>query len=142
MYFCVIFLRLVRGLDEWANARSRSLALSTLKGTVIGVHASHYLDQHLNHHVTKEPLLIALGGFPFALKANIERELLALKSLGVTPIFVFDGLEVGKPALDTPSRARSARALEQAWEFYDQQQAEQVVDAFRSAGMTEIFSKR
>lgn len=47
-------------------------ALSALKGAVIGVHASHYLDQHLNRHVTKEPLLIALRGFPFALKANIE----------------------------------------------------------------------
>ena len=128
-------LLLVRGLDEWASGRVQKLNLSALKGAVIGIHASHYLDQHLNHHVTKEPLLIALGGFPFALKANIERELKALKELGVSPLFVFDGLQVSKPALDSPSQARSARAAQQAWELYDQQQADQVVDAFSNAGM-------
>lgn len=103
---------------------------------MIGIHASHYLDQHLNHHVTKEPLLIALGGYPFALKAHIERELQALKNLGITCFFVFDGLEVGKPEPNLAAQAHSARALEQAWDFYDQQQAEQVVDAFSNAGIT------
>lgn len=49
--------------------------------------------------------------------------------------FVFNGLEVGKPMPDLPARDRSARALEQAWDFYDQQQADQVVDAFSNAGM-------
>lgn len=127
-------LFLVRGLDEWVNARSQTLALSALKGAVVGVHASHYLDQHLNHHVTKEPLLVALGGFPFALRANIERELNALKELGVSPLFVFDGLQVGRPAPDSPSHAQSTRAVEQAWGLYDQQQADQVVDAFSNAG--------
>ncbi|KMP08855.1 hypothetical protein CIRG_08536 [Coccidioides immitis RMSCC 2394] len=124
----------IRGFDDWATSRIQALSLSALKGAVIGIHASHYLDLHLNHHVTKEPLLIALGGFPFALKSHIERELQALKNAGVTCVFVFDGLEVGKPEPDIIAQNQSTRALEQAWEYYDQQQAEQVVDAFSNAG--------
>ncbi|KAL1953984.1 hypothetical protein VTO42DRAFT_1870 [Malbranchea cinnamomea] len=126
----------IRALDEWANARSQTLPLSALKGAAVGIHASYYLDQHLNHHITKEPLLGALGGFPFAQRANIERELQALKDQGITPVFVFDGLEVGKPVSDLPLRAQNARAFERAWELYDQQQADQVVDAFSNAGST------
>ncbi|WEW61006.1 hypothetical protein PRK78_006495 [Emydomyces testavorans] len=124
----------IRGFDEWAGSRSQALSLSALKGAVIGVHASHYLDLHLNHHVTKEPLLIALGGFPFALKSHIERELQALKNAGITCVFVFDGLEIGRPEPDIVAQNQSTRALEQAWNYYDQQQAEQVVDAFSNAG--------
>lgn len=116
------------------------MSLSALKGAVIGVHASHYLDVHLNQHVTKEPLLIALGGFPFALKSHIERELQALNNAGITPIFVFDGLEVGKPEPDLLAQNQSTRALDQAWEFYDQQQADQVVDAFSNAGRDTFLS--
>ncbi|KAI1945161.1 hypothetical protein LOZ57_004459 [Ophidiomyces ophidiicola] len=120
--------------DEWASSRSQTLSLSALKGAVIGIHASHYLDLHLNHNLTKEPLLIALGGFPFALKAHIEKELQALKNAGITCVFVFDGLEIGKPEQDIAAQNQSTRALRQAWEYYDQQQADQVVDAFSTAG--------
>ncbi|KAK2744408.1 hypothetical protein FQN57_004305 [Myotisia sp. PD_48] len=122
------------GLDEWASTRTQTLDLSTLKGASIGIHAKYYLDLHLNHYVTKEPLLIALGGFPFALRANIEREIRALKAMGIRLVFVFDGLKPGKPDHDLSAQTQNVRALEQAWEYYDQQQAAQVVDAFSSSG--------
>lgn len=124
----------VRALDDWARPRTAILDLSTLKDTVIGIDASHYLHQHLHHHSTREPLLIALGGFPFALRANIERELQALKSLGIGCLFVFDGLQFGQKEPENQTRAEQARAFEQAWELYDRQQADQVVDAFSNAG--------
>ncbi|KGQ01780.1 hypothetical protein PAAG_11503 [Paracoccidioides lutzii Pb01] len=124
----------IRAFDDWASGRAQTLPLALLKGAVIGIDASHYLDQHLNHHATKEPLLIALGGFPFSLKANIEKELQALKNAGITCVFVFNGLDFGKREPDFSTQADSTRALQQAWELYDQQQADQVVDAFSSAG--------
>ncbi|CRG90670.1 putative protein YlaA [Talaromyces islandicus] len=129
----------VRALDDWAASRPYTLALSSLKGTVIGIDATYYLYQHLHHHSTREPLLIALGGLPFALRANIERELRALKELGIGVAFVFDGLQFGVEESQTrarteSTRAESARAFEQAWDLYDQQQADQVVDAFSNAG--------
>ncbi|KAL1980154.1 hypothetical protein VTN96DRAFT_4585 [Rasamsonia emersonii] len=124
----------IRALDDWAAGRTVSLPLSALKGAVVGVDASHYIYQHLHHHSTREPLLIALGGFPFALKANIERELQTYKNLGITLVFVFNGLDFGRRDPQPQARAESARAFEQAWELYDQQQADQVVDAFSNAG--------
>ncbi|KAL1966789.1 hypothetical protein VTN77DRAFT_3754 [Rasamsonia byssochlamydoides] len=124
----------IRALDDWAAGRTVSLPLSALKGAVVGIDASHYIYQHLHHHSTREPLLIALGGFPFALKANIERELQTYKNLGITCVFVFNGLDFGRRDPQTHARAESARAFEQAWELYDQQQADQVVDAFSNAG--------
>lgn len=129
----------IRALDDWAASRAYTLALSSLKGTVIGIDATYYLQQHLQHPSTREPLLIALGGFPFALRANIERELKELRELGINFLFVFDGLQFG--AEDSQShvrnesrRAESARAFESAWDLYDQQQADKVVDAFANCG--------
>lgn len=83
---------------------------------------------------TREALLGALGGFPFALRANIEKELQIFKNLGVSCVFVFNGLEFGKKE-QRPQPPAASRSFEQAWELYDQQQADQVVDAFSSAGM-------
>lgn len=125
---------LVRALDDWAASHTLSLPLSSLKGAVIGIDASHYIYQHLHHHSTREPLLIALGGFPFALRNNIEQELQSFKNLGIACVFVFDGLEFGKRDPQTQARAERARAFEQAWDLYDKQQADKVVDAFSNAG--------
>ncbi|GKZ20091.1 hypothetical protein AbraIFM66951_008189 [Aspergillus brasiliensis] len=124
----------IRPLDEWAATRTQSLPLSALKGAVVGIDASHYISQHLLQPSTREPLLVALGGFPFALKNNIERELKAYKDLGVACIFVFNGLDFGKKDQRPHVQQESVRAFEQAWDLYDQQQADQVVDAFSSAG--------
>lgn len=125
-------------MDEWASTRVQSLPLSALKGAVVGIDASHYITQHLLHHSTREPLLVALGGFPFALKNNIERELQIFKNLGVACVFVFNGLDFGKKDQRPHVQPESVRAFEQAWGLYDQQQADQVVDAFSGAGM--LFS--
>jgi hypothetical protein len=122
-------------LDDWAASHTLSLPLSSLKGSVLGIDASHYIFHHLHHH--SEPLLVALGGFPFALKSNIGRELQTFKNLGITCVFVFNGLDFGPREHQTHARAESARAFEQAWDLYDQQEADQVVSAFSSAGTPE-----
>ncbi|GAB1214480.1 hypothetical protein ATERTT37_003643 [Aspergillus terreus] len=124
----------IRPLDEWLASRHSSLPLSALKGAVVGIDASHYISQHLLHHSTREPLLVALGGFPFALKSNIERELRLLKELGIATLFVFNGLDFGTKNQRPHVSPESVRAFEQAWDLYDQQQADQVVDAFSGAG--------
>lgn len=77
----------------------------------------------------------ALGGFPLALHKTVEKELQTWKSLGVQCVFVFNGLDFGKKEYRVQSQPASARSFEQAWELYDQQQADQVVDAFSNAGM-------
>ncbi|RDW62993.1 MKT1 family protein [Aspergillus mulundensis] len=128
----------IRALDDWVSGISArttsSLPLSALKGAVVGIDASHYISQHLIHPSTREPLLIALGGFPFALRSNIEKELQVFKDLGVACIFVFNGLDFGKKNQRPHVHHETVRAFENAWELYDQQQADQVVDAFSSVG--------
>jgi hypothetical protein len=111
-----------------------------LKGAVIGIDASHYINQQLLNQSTREALLGALGGFPFALRANVEKELQIFKSLEVSCVFVFDGLEFGKK--EKRAQPESQRSFEQAWNLYDQQQADQVVDAFSSAGMGSLYFPR
>lgn len=128
-------ISLVRAFDDWVNGRAQSLPLSALKGAVVGIDASFYISQHLVNQSTREALLGALGGFPFALKNNIEKELQTFKNLGVGCVFVFNGLDFGKKEYRTQTRPTSMRSFEQAWELYDQQQADQVVDAFSNAGM-------
>ncbi|KAJ5327329.1 XPG N-terminal [Penicillium brevicompactum] len=128
----------IRPLDEWAVGRTQSLPLSSLKDAVIGIDAAHYINQHLLNQSTREALLGALGGFPFALRANIEKEIHAFQSLGVGCIFVFNGLDFGKK--EQRAQPQASRSFEQAWDLYDQQQADQVVDAFSSAGMSPLSS--
>ncbi|CAG7989048.1 unnamed protein product [Penicillium salamii] len=127
----------IRPLDEWAVGRTQSLPLSSLRDSVIGIDASHYINQHLVNQSTREALLGALGGFPFALRANIEKELQLFKNLGVGCVFVFNGLDFGKK--EQRAQSQSSRSFEQAWDLYDQQQADQVVDAFSSAGMGSFY---
>jgi hypothetical protein len=50
-------------------------------------------------------LLIALGGFPFALRSNIEQELQNFKALNIACVFVFDGLDFGRRDPQTHTRA-------------------------------------
>ena len=57
------------------------------------------------------------------------------KNLGVACVFVFNGLDFGKKDQRPHVQPESVRAFEQAWGLYDQQQADQVVDAFSGAGM-------
>lgn len=125
---------LVRPFDDWVVGRTQSLPFSALKGAVVGIDASHFIEQHLINVSTREALLGALGGFPFALRSNIEKELQTFKNLGVGCIFVFNGLEFGKKDNHTAPQSAS-RSYAQAWELYDQQQADRVVDAFSNAGM-------
>ncbi|KAJ5973444.1 hypothetical protein N7481_010654 [Penicillium waksmanii] len=124
----------IRPFDDWVVGRTQSLPFSALKGAVVGIDASHFIEQHLINVSTREALLGALGGFPFALRSNIEKELQTFKNIGVGCIFVFNGLEFGKKDNLTAPQSAS-RSYAQAWELYDQQQADRVVDAFSNAGM-------
>ncbi|KAI5302343.1 alpha mannosidase-like protein, partial [Ascosphaera pollenicola] len=130
-------------LDEWAGHRGllQTLPLQTLSNTALGIDASFYLDQHLNHYSHKEPLLPALGGFPFSLKQYIERELRVLRDNAVQPVFVFNGLESESrrklsDRQNGPEERESAKRVEHAWELYAKGDALQVVEVFSSAGAT------
>lgn len=116
------------------ESRLQTSPLSLLKGTTVGVEASHFLDQYLKPYSKKEPLLPALGGFPFTLQHAIERDLDALSEADITTVFVFSGLEFATQVPDSDVDLESASLVEQAWNFYDQGQAGKAVNAFCDAG--------
>lgn len=105
-----------------------------MKDTVIGIEAAYYLDRLLNTPPSKEPLLSALGGFPFALKTHIENELETMQSLGIKPLFVFSGMDY--VAKEKPSRelSDSVRLNSEAWSLYNQQSPVEAVETFGNSG--------
>lgn len=125
-------------LDQWMASRQSTSPLSLLKDTTLGIEASHYLDQYLKPRAKKEPLLPALGGFPFTLQHAIENDLTALRAASITPLFVFAGLDFNHQVLDSDVDVESAPLIKEAWGYYSRGQAGNVVDAFLDAGKSAV----
>lgn len=125
---------MIQDFDAWSSNRSETNNFSDLEGSTIGIEAAFYLHRLLSLPPAKEPLLSALGGYPFALRAHIENEIEILRGLQITPLFVFNGLDVGKK--DRPFKASddAARLNAEAWDLYHQHLAEKAVDTFGNSG--------
>ena len=118
----------------------RAAKLEELAGYKIAIEASWYLQNLLDTPPAKEPLLSALGGLPFWLKAEIEEDLDQWKKYNVTPLFIFDGLSiVGKEEMVLRTAKDGARRSEEAWGLYNvaktPEQTKDAVTAFGNSGM-------
>ena len=82
----------MRYFDEWAEKERliRHGPLHFLKGSVIGIDATHFCKQFL-----VDPLLTALGGSPLALE-GFTNAVQNLKDGGIGLHFVFTGLQYAK----------------------------------------------
>lgn len=129
---------MLQDFDVWSVGRLEVSTFDELNSAVLAIEASFYLERLLTTAPAKEPLLSALGGLPFALKAHIENEIELLRKNGIRPLFVFDGLEVGKKY--TPFRAsdEAAGLNREAWDLYNLHQAEKAVDTFGSSGERKV----
>lgn len=104
-----------------------------LKDAVIGIEARHFLQKLLATDL-KEPLVCALGGFPFGLADVVEREVAAMRAAGFIPLFVFSGCAIqtrDKP-FTTPDEGSQQRS--HAWSLYDKGLGAEAVDAFGETG--------
>ncbi|RVX65906.1 hypothetical protein B0A52_10213 [Exophiala mesophila] len=107
----------IQKFELWASKHVDFCPLQSLKDAVIGVDASYYLDLRLNGN-NEEPLKHALGGIPFCYKKAVEDDIALLRQHGVTPIFVFNGLDfVNKSKPDSLS-VDSKRVQDEAWHHY------------------------
>lgn len=99
-------------------------------GVWIGVDAEEYLAEHLA--VRAEPLIPALGGLPFSLKAKVDEDIELFKQVGISLHFVFNGLEYTcrDRANILKASNRSFEALDHAWKVYDAGRADDSVSAF------------
>jgi len=82
------------GFVEWAKAEGLETlgGIEQFKGARVAIDAEDYLHSILTNPSTREPLLPALGGLPFALQKNVDDDLKNFAEAGVIPIFVFNGL--------------------------------------------------
>lgn len=101
--------------DAWAaNRILKSMPISALKNSVIGIDAAYYLEG-----TAKEPLLSAMGGFPLGLEPSLIRELHDLQSVGLRPHFVFNGLDDGVNQDPFGPSLAAAKVNAAAFETYD-----------------------
>ena len=85
-------------------------------------------------------MVAAIGGLPFTVTSAIKDHLERLKSIDITPVFVFNGLSL--PSNEQPfSKIDDGVMLRsKAWEQYDQGNAQESLDAFRKAGIVSALS--
>jgi len=135
----------IRSLDTWATShnKSQTLPLSVLKDTTIGIEADHYLLRLLTTSPSKEPLVTALGGFPFGLRYAVEGDIEDFQKAGIKPIFVFSGLKIVRNEKPFSVNDDGPAKRSQAWDLYDQGLASEAVEAFGAAATRglQIFHK-
>jgi len=119
---------------EWAAQEgcTSSGDLSQLKDKRVVVDADAFVDTLLTSAGTREPLLPALGGLPFAFKKHVNAYVNAFREHSITPTFVFPGIDLA--CRDRASIARESRAaaqsLNEAWNLYSQSKADEAVAEF------------
>ncbi|KAK4546310.1 hypothetical protein LTR36_001987 [Oleoguttula mirabilis] len=122
---------------EWAKAESLESVgpLEQFRDTRIAIDAEDYLNALLTTTLTREPLLPALGGLPFALQKHVDEDLAGFRDAGITPVFVFNGLEVASKdrAMIGREAKKAAATLSEAWSIYDQGRGDDAVVAFGKA---------
>lgn len=148
----------IRSLDNFIteSGLTRSVPLATLQNATIGVSAGHFVSQLLSVLPShREPLLHATGGFPLTLELALSKLKEVFASVGISPLFVFDGLcmvqTARHPSYEEARWSRGSRAgmgvamgtvrqhRDQAWDLYKRGQGEQAVIIFDEA---ETFNLR
>jgi len=124
---------MIRNFEEWSVNLTETHSLDELKDTRVAIEAAFYINRMLNTPHLKEPLLPALGGRPFTMKDTVQNDVKRFKDCGITPIFVFGGLDVGKQDAPFDHSEQAARINQQAWDLYHSGQAQQAVDKFGSS---------
>ena len=123
-----------QAFSEWAVQEGciSSGPLSQLKEKRVIIDADAFVDNLLTSASTREPLLPALGGLPFALKKHVDAHIAGFRDQSITPSFVFPGIDLA--CRDRASIARESRAaaqsLNEAWNLYSQSKADEAVAEF------------
>lgn len=119
--------------DDWAASLAEHSKLDELAGCSVAIDAADHLNRLLNDPQWKEPLLPALGGLPFSMKRLVLDDLQRWKTHNIQPLFVFNGLDVGKRDKSFRVSDEASRVTAEAWELYNQSEAERAVATFGEA---------
>ena len=124
---------------EWATSESLVISgpVEQLKGKRLVIDAEDFLETILTAQASREPLLPALGGLPFALRKHVDAYISNFKEANITPTFIFNGLDLACKDRATIARDSrlAARSLDEAWNLYSQSRADEAVAEFGKSCM-------
>ena len=122
---------------EWVQSEGLEFSgkIDQFRKSCIAFDAEDYLDTLLTATLSREPLLPALGGLPFALQKHVDDDLQGFRDADIKPIFVFNGLQAASKdgTMVVREAKRAAKILDDAWSIYDQGRGEEAVNAFGKA---------
>lgn len=132
---------MIHQFEEWSANLAEMSSMDNLRGAAVGIEATEYINRlpkmsypELERPV-QEALLPALGGVPFGLKHIIKHHIAVWRKHGITPIFVFNGLDVGKGDPTFNASEESARVSTQAWDHYAGSNPSATVQAFADSNL-------
>jgi hypothetical protein len=134
---------MAQSFEAWAASLAEVTRLDALHGAVVGIEAAEFLDRLDQFAVPsiqrpiKEALLPALGGLPFGLRSVIGLAIDTFKAQGITPFFVFSGLDIDNSdnRQDTfTASTQSASTIAQAWDLYQNGEDKKTVELFKKSG--------
>nr|OQO27427.1 hypothetical protein B0A51_07878 [Rachicladosporium sp. CCFEE 5018] len=119
---------------EWATHDGVTVSgkIDQLREKRVAIDAEDWLNTLLTAQTTREPLLPALGGLPFALKKHVNEHLEGFRNAGITPTFVFNGLDLAcrDRAMIAKESRIAAASLDEAWRLYGESKADDAVAEF------------
>lgn len=123
---------MISSFNEWASSSQliETAEFEQLRGRILGIEAEDYIDSMLTSPASKEPLLPALGGLPFAIDSVVEGHLSLLDKAGIKPLFVFSGLRFNDPDEKLQADLKAAKSVGAAWDLYGASEPERAVTEF------------
>lgn len=123
---------MISGFNEWAASAQlgHTDSFVELNDRRLGIEAEDFIANILTTAPTKEPLLPALGGLPFALEEIIIQQVTTLKDHGCEPYFIFSGVVSNGQEERLQSAVRATKSIAKAWDLYGASQPEYAVTEF------------
>lgn len=134
---------MISGFNEWAASAQlgHTDSFEELKDRRLGIDAEDYIANILTTAPTKEPLLPALGGLPFALEEIVTSHISILKKHACQPYFVFNGINTNGQDEKLQTGIRATKSIANAWELYGASEPERAVSEFGTLCKPEALLK-
>jgi hypothetical protein len=122
---------MIRDFEHIATVVGEVGSLEELRQTTILIDAADYIETRiLRGH---EPLLPALGGLPFSLGTMVQGDLAQFAQYNIEPCFIFNGIDLRRPADPFQQRRMGTVVNEKAWSLYERHKPEESVMQFKDS---------
>ncbi|KAF0981148.1 hypothetical protein FDP41_012936 [Naegleria fowleri] len=112
----------IQGLNGFLTEKKyiNTESLEFLRGCKIGIDGFHWLKNL--YYEKHEPFQIATGGVPISLAFLVQTNLKQIKDAGITPVFVFNGINCVKKERASGVYQSRTVSLKSAWGSYEKDQ--------------------